>query len=48
MKDTFINTDGQGKIKLYLNYSLKVKEYWLKDTVSSIKTANEYWPSLNK
>jgi len=34
--------------KLYLNYSLEVKEYWLKDTVSRIKTANEYWPSLNK
>ncbi len=34
--------------KLYLNYSLKVKEYWLKDTVSRIKTANENWPLLNK
>jgi YHS domain-containing protein len=29
--------------KLYLNYSLKVKEWWIKDTTSRIKSANEYW-----
>lgn len=34
--------------KLYLNYSLKVKEFWLKDTVSKIKAADGYWPALNK
>jgi YHS domain-containing protein len=34
--------------KLYLNYSLKVKEYWLKDTSGKIKAADGYWPALNK
>ena len=34
--------------KLYLNYSLKVKEYWLKDTTGNIKAADGYWPALNK
>ncbi len=34
--------------KLYLNYSLKVKEFWLKDTISRIKAANAYWPALNQ
>jgi hypothetical protein len=29
--------------KLYLNYSLKVKELWIKDTTSRIRAANEYW-----
>jgi YHS domain-containing protein len=29
--------------KLYLNYSLKVKELWVKDTGSRIQSANEYW-----
>ena len=34
--------------KLYLNYSLEVKEYWLKDTTGKIKAADGYWPVLNK
>ena len=34
--------------KLYLNYSLKVKEFWLKDTSGKIKAADGYWPALNK
>ena len=34
--------------KLYLNYSLKVKEFWLKDTTGKIKAADGYWPALNK
>jgi hypothetical protein len=34
--------------KLYLNYSLKVKEFWLKDTVGKIKAADGFWPALNK
>jgi YHS domain-containing protein len=29
--------------KLYLNYNLKVKEIWLKDTASRIAAATEYW-----
>ncbi|NOT94079.1 YHS domain-containing (seleno)protein [Ferruginibacter sp.] len=29
--------------KLYLNYNLKVKELWIKDTANRIKAANEYW-----
>lgn len=33
--------------KLYLNYSLKVKGLWLKDTTTRIHQANLYWPSLN-
>lgn len=32
--------------KLYLNYSLKVKSFWLKDTTSRIKDADAYWNSL--
>lgn len=34
--------------KLYLNYSMKVKEYWLKDKEKRIKAADGYWPALNK
>ncbi len=34
--------------KLYLNYSLKAKEYWLKDTTGKIKAGDGYWPGLNK
>jgi hypothetical protein len=34
--------------KLYLNYNLKVKERWIKDTANRIKAADEYWPALNK
>jgi YHS domain-containing protein len=33
--------------KLYLNYNLKVKEFWVKDTVGRIKSADGYWPALN-
>ena len=33
--------------KLYMNYSIKVKEYWLKDTTGKINAANTYWPALN-
>jgi YHS domain-containing protein len=32
--------------KLYLNYNLKVKEIWIKDTTARIKLADEYWNSL--
>lgn len=32
--------------KLYLNYSLKVKELWKKDIPGRIKKANELWPVL--
>lgn len=34
--------------KLYLNYSNKVKEMWIKDTANRIKAADEYWTGLNK
>lgn len=34
--------------KLYLNYNMKVKEYWLKDTAAKIKAADKFWPLLNK
>jgi YHS domain-containing protein len=34
--------------KLYLNYNLETREAWLKDTASRIKTADAYWPNLNK
>ncbi len=33
--------------KLYLNYNLKVKEYWIKDTANRIKAADKNWVSLN-
>ena len=33
--------------KLYLNYSLKVKQLWMKDTIGRIKAADGYWPVLN-
>ncbi len=33
--------------KLYLNYNLKVKEFWIKDTVNRIKAADKNWTSLN-
>lgn len=32
--------------KLYFNYNSKVKELWVKDQPSLIKTADEKWPSL--
>jgi YHS domain-containing protein len=32
--------------KLYLNYNLKVKEEWLKDTARRIQLANAYWETL--
>lgn len=32
--------------KLYLNYNLKVKEEWLKDTARRIQLANAYWNTL--
>lgn len=32
--------------KLYLNYSLKVKELWIKDTSGRIKKGETYWASL--
>jgi YHS domain-containing protein len=34
------------KDTLYLNYNLKVKSLWLKDTTTRIQTANAYWPKL--
>ena len=34
--------------KLYLNYSLRVKELWLKDTASRIIAADAYWGSLKQ
>lgn len=34
--------------KLYLNYNLKVKSFWIKDTTNLIKKADGLWPSLNK
>lgn len=34
--------------KLYLNYNLKVKDMWLKDTTAKIKAADRYWPALNQ
>lgn len=34
--------------KLYLNYSLKVKALWIKDTTGRIKNADAYWPALNQ
>ncbi len=40
--DAFTIVDG----KLYLNYSLKVKELWNKDIPGRIKKANELWPAL--
>jgi YHS domain-containing protein len=33
--------------KLYLNYSLKVRGFWLKDTTGRIQAADGYWPGLN-
>ncbi len=32
--------------KLYLNYNLKVKEMWIKDTAIRITNADTYWKSL--
>ncbi|NHA05132.1 YHS domain protein [Mucilaginibacter sp. HC2] len=32
--------------KLYFNYNSKVKELWVKDQQSLIKTADEKWPAL--
>lgn len=32
--------------KLFLNYSIKVKEEWLKDTARRIQLANAYWNTL--
>ena len=34
--------------KLYLNYNLKVKEYWIKETEKRIATADVNWTTLNK
>ncbi len=34
--------------KLYLNYSKKVKELWIKNTEQRIQKANEYWLTLQK
>lgn len=34
--------------KLYLNYSLKVKELWSKDIPGRIQKANGFWPTLNQ
>jgi len=34
--------------KLYLNYSKKVKELWIKNTEQRILKANEYWLTLKK
>ena len=34
--------------KLYLNYNLKVKEIWVKDSTGKIKAADGYWLALNK
>lgn len=33
--------------KLYLNYSLKTRVVWLKDTLNRIKNADQFWPALN-
>jgi YHS domain-containing protein len=33
--------------KLYLNYNLKVKEMWVKDTTNLIKKADGLWLALN-
>lgn len=32
--------------KLYLNYNLKVKELWIKDTTTRIINADNYWSTL--
>ena len=32
--------------KLYFNYNSKVKELWVKDQPSLIKTADEKWPAI--
>jgi YHS domain-containing protein len=34
--------------KLYLNYNLKVKEIWIKDTAIRINNADNYWLTINK
>jgi hypothetical protein len=34
--------------KLYLNYNAKVQTYWLKDTSTKIKAANNYWQTLHQ
>jgi YHS domain-containing protein len=34
--------------KLYLNYSLKVKELWSKDIPNRIHKADELWPTVSK
>jgi YHS domain-containing protein len=34
--------------KLYLNYSLKVKDLWLPDTVVRIPAAEKYWKSIQQ
>jgi len=34
--------------KLYLNYNLKVKEIWIKDTTARIINADNYWSTLKK
>ncbi len=34
--------------KLYLNYSERVQNDWLKDTASFIEQANKYWPKIQE
>jgi YHS domain-containing protein len=34
--------------KLYLNYSLSVRENWLKDQTRRIEVANKNWPTLHR
>ncbi len=34
--------------KLYLNYNLKTRVVWLKDTATRIKNADRFWPALNQ
>ncbi len=34
--------------KLYLNYSLKVKDLWLPDTIVRIPAAEKYWKSIQQ
>ena len=34
--------------KLYLNYSLEVRETWNKDRSGYIKKADQYWPDVLK
>jgi hypothetical protein len=40
--DTWSVVDG----KLYFNYSMKVKEMWMKDRAGFIMKADQQWPAL--